>query len=233
VFNRMSVEVAQKLGIEEDDRRRYFAVADDKHNRAPAEKADWFRLVSVPLGNGNGGYGDEVAVAEPWSPPDPFENVTTGHLYRVQLAISEGEWKHHHAAEDWVGKAVASVLGLDVANKADKARIQGLLRIWEANGAVKIEDRRDQKTRQQKKFVAVGRWTTDASATPANGVASRTIAVEHPSATLHPAPYRGAGCSSRCSGGTGGVATRGVAVVVSARQSGVQAGGWPGSVQRC
>jgi hypothetical protein len=196
VFNRMSVEVAQMLGIEEDDRRRYFAVVDDKHNRAPAEKADWFRLVSVPVGNGDEGCGDEVAVAEPWSPPDPFENVTTGHLYRVQFAIPEREWKHHHAAEDWVGKVVVSVLGLDVANKADKARVQGLLKAWEVNGAVKIEDRRDQKTRQQKKFVAVGRWTTDASATPANGVALRTIAVEHPSATLHPAPYRGAGVAA-------------------------------------
>jgi hypothetical protein len=123
VFNRMPVDVAQRLGIEEDDRRRYFAVMDDKHNRAPAEKADWFRLTSVALGNGGGGYGDEVAVAEPWSPPDPFDNVTADHLYRVQLSVAEGEWKHHHAAEDWVGKAVAGVLGLDAASKADKARI--------------------------------------------------------------------------------------------------------------
>jgi hypothetical protein len=100
VFNRMSAEVAQRLGIEEDERRRYFAVMDDKHNRAPAEKADWYRLVSVALGNGGAGHGDEVAVAEPWSPPDPFQDVTAAHLYRVQLLIAEGDWKHHHTAEN-------------------------------------------------------------------------------------------------------------------------------------
>jgi hypothetical protein len=196
VFNRMPMDVAQRLGIKEDERRRYFAVMDDKHNRAPAEKADWYRLASVPLGNGGLACGDEVAVAEPWTPPDPFENVTTDHLYRVQLLVSEGEWKHHHTSEDWVGSAVASVLGLNVTDKADKARIQGLLKTWEANGALRVEERRDGRTRQMKKFASVGRWANDTSATPTASVASHTIAVEHPGAPLHPAPYRGAGVAA-------------------------------------
>jgi hypothetical protein len=88
VFNRMPTDVAQRLGIKEDERRRYFAVMDDKHNRAPAEKADWYRLVSVPLGNGRLCHGDEVAVAEPWAPPDPFENVTTDRYGRLRRRCS-------------------------------------------------------------------------------------------------------------------------------------------------
>jgi hypothetical protein len=91
---------------------------------------------------------------------------------------------------------VASVLGLDLNNKAAKARVQGLLRVWEENGALRIEERRDKATRQEKKFVAVGRWAMDAAATPAASVALHATAVEHQSATLHPAPYRGAGVAA-------------------------------------
>jgi hypothetical protein len=86
----MDADVAAKFGIEGDDeRRRYFAVMDDKYNRAPAEEAERYRLVSVDLGNGTDGSGDSIGVAEPWAPPDPFDGVTAEHLYRVQCLVEE------------------------------------------------------------------------------------------------------------------------------------------------
>lgn len=66
VINRMDDDEANRLGIPLDERRRYVRVQDDKHNRAPADKADWYRLASVDLCNGPlNGAGDSIAVAEP------------------------------------------------------------------------------------------------------------------------------------------------------------------------
>ncbi|UUX99441.1 AAA family ATPase [Sphingomonas sp. J315] len=197
VLNRMDKEEAQKFGISEDrERRRLFTVQDDKANRAPAEDAQWFRLASQDVENSTGPEdpfgqeGDSVGVVTRWCPPDAFEGITVDHLRRVQAAVSAGEFKAHHSASDWVGNAVADALGLDVKN--DRGRILKLLGTWEANDALRVEERRDQN-RQMKKFMVVGKPADQVSATPAIGVASHTVAVSQESATLHPAPFRGAG----------------------------------------
>lgn len=199
VLNRMDKDEATKLGIAEDkERRRLFTVQDDKANRAPAEDAQWFRLASQTVDNSAGdddpfGHeGDSVGVVTRWTPPNPFEGVTTDHLRRVQEAVAAGEFKHHHSASDWVGIAVAGVFGIDAQGKAARARILKMLSTWEANGALRVEERRDQN-RQMKKFVVVGRPFNEVSATPVGDVASQGVAPSQSAATLHPAPYRGAG----------------------------------------
>lgn len=69
VLNRMDTEEATRFGIADDgERRRHFNVQDDKHNRAPAEDAEWYRMASVDLGNGEGiGAGDNRPNPEPRS----------------------------------------------------------------------------------------------------------------------------------------------------------------------
>lgn len=171
LFNRMDKDAAERLGVDEDDIWRLFSVEDGKRNRAPAERADWYRLASVDLGNGpanalGGIGGDSVGVAEPWALPDPFANVLPSHLLRVQTVIDEGNWRESAQSPDWAGHAVAGVMGWDAANKAEKARIGHLLRTWLSEGALKLETRKDAK-RMDRAFVAVGRWQNDASATPA------------------------------------------------------------------
>jgi hypothetical protein len=105
LLNRMDADVAAKFGIEGDDeRRRYFAVINDKHNRAPAEKSEGYRLVFVDLGNGTDGSGDSIGVAEPSAPCDPFDGVTAEHLYRVQCLVEEaGDYRENSLAARWVG----------------------------------------------------------------------------------------------------------------------------------
>lgn len=199
VLNRMDKDEATRFGIVEDkERRRLFTVQDDKANRAPAEDAQWFRLASQNVGNSKGpddpfgDDGDSVGVVTRWTPPDAFEGITVDHLRRVQQAVAAGEYKAHHSAADWVGNAVATALGMDAQDKADRARIIKLISTWEANGVLRVEERKDQN-RQIKKFMVVGKAADDLSATPATGVASHAIAVEQASATLHPAPCRGVG----------------------------------------
>jgi hypothetical protein len=178
VLNRMTPEEAEKLGIQGDDeRRRYFSVMDDKHNRAPAEAADWYYLVSVDLGNGGLGNGDSVGVAEPWSPPDPFEGLTGDHLLRVQMAIAEGEFREDWQSPAWAGFAVAKVLGLDGNEKAPRSRIRKLLNTWIDKGALKTVERDDSK-RKPRKWIEVDRWQNDTSAPPKKGGAPQGGAVE-------------------------------------------------------
>ncbi len=158
VINRMEEGEADRLGIPADERRRYIRVQDDKHNRAPAENANWYRLVSVDLGNGpdNEIWGsDSVAVAQSWTPPDPFENITLEHLRLVQDAIAAGEWRENMQAQAWAGKAVADVLKLDIDRKPDRARIQSLLKTWISNGALKVVHGPDGK-RQTRQWIVVG-----------------------------------------------------------------------------
>ncbi|KQU57497.1 hypothetical protein ASG67_17230 [Sphingomonas sp. Leaf339] len=202
VFNRMDKEEAQRFGIVEDgERRRLFTVQDDKANRAPAEDAQWFRLASQTVSNSTGQddpygeEGDSVGVVTRWTPPDAFEGITVDHLRRVQQAVAAGEYKAHHSASDWVGFAVADVLGLDAHDKAPRAKILKMLSTWQTNGALRVEERKD-SNRQMKKYIVVGRAADDVSATPARGVASHGVAVEQMSATLHPAPVRGAGVAA-------------------------------------
>lgn len=154
-LNRMSDEEAVKFGIEGEERRRFFRTYDDKNNRAPpADVSDWYRLHSVSLGNGPNG-GDSLPVVVPWSPPDAFEGVTLDHLRAVQAAVAGGEWRKDPQAGEWVGKVVAGALGLDLGRSSDKSKVKGLIAVWLGNGALKIEERADQK-RNLRPFVVVG-----------------------------------------------------------------------------
>ena len=164
VLNRMDGDEGTRLGIaDETERRRYFSVQDDKHNRAPAEKADWFRFVSVDLGNGTESQaGDSVGVVEPWTPPDAFDGLTGQHLYRVQLAIDAGEWRESSQVKDgsWVGVAVAQTLNLDESDPVDRARIKQLLATWLREGVLQVVRRKDQN-HELRPFVTVARWQND------------------------------------------------------------------------
>lgn len=201
VLNRMGEDEAKRYGIEEERRRRYFRTYDDKNNRAPpSDASDWFQMLSVSLGNGGTDEGDNMGVVVPWSPPDAFENITTDHLRRVQDAVGAGAYKAHHSAGDWVGNVIADVLGMNMNDKGDKARIVRMLGTWLANGVLRVEERKDQN-RQMKKFVVVGRGVDDHPATPAPGVASQGVAAEPSSATLHPSPYKGGGVAVADGGG--------------------------------
>lgn len=183
VLNRMDPETADRFGFDDQERRRYFSVQDDKHNRAPAENADWFRLDSVDLGNGGMGgamQGDSIGVAVPWTAPDPFEGLGGGHLLRVQKAIDGGEWRENHQSPEWVGRPVAEALGLNLEAKTDKRRVLQMLRTWMSNGALIVVEREDAQ-RRKRKYVEVGKWQDDNSAPPNS---SGAVSVEQGGANL-------------------------------------------------
>ncbi|MFD1984209.1 AAA family ATPase [Mesorhizobium newzealandense] len=160
VINRMSEEEAARLGI--DEARRYFFMLADKQNMAPpADKRDWYQLVSVPLANG-----DNVAAVDRWTPPNPFDDVTPDHLRRAQALFAGGDFRESEQSPEWGGNAVATVLDLDVGagrkanertsqQRAARAKIKRILLTWQDTGAITIETRLDSK-RNERRYYACG-----------------------------------------------------------------------------
>lgn len=150
-LNGMSRDEAAKVG-EGTSAREFFRVDNGKLNMAPAppDRAEWFRLVSVPLGNG-----DSVQCVVAWRWPDAMAGVTAEHLRAVQVAVASGKWRENHQAKEWVGLAVAAVLGLDVNQKASRAKVLGLVKAWIKSGALVAVDGQDER-RKPVQFIEVG-----------------------------------------------------------------------------
>jgi len=152
VYNRMTDDEANQLGVDEAERRYFFRVDNDKANLAPPETGDWYRMNNVDLENG-----DSVGVACSWRPPELFDGMTGAHLYRVQKAISEGDWRESPQSNEWVGIPVASALMLDHDDPKDRKKIVRMIKAWVKEGALEVVEM-DDKKRMPRKFVVVGRW---------------------------------------------------------------------------
>ncbi|MCA1410276.1 AAA family ATPase [Bradyrhizobium sp. NBAIM20] len=155
VLNRMTEDEAKKAGV--DNRRLYVSVIDDKANMAPpAEKRDWFKLVSVDLGNSpfGGVGGDSIGVPTKWEWPDPLDGITGGDFDRAAAAIRAGQWRANSQAKGWVGVPIAKALNLSLAVKTEKAKVAGLIKIWLASGAL-VEVEKPDENRKMKKFIEV------------------------------------------------------------------------------
>lgn len=82
----MSVEEAERYGVQPDERRRHFRIDGAKSNYAIAQDAEWWRLAGYPLTNG-----EEVAACRPWAPPSAFEGLTMADCIAILEFIAAGE----------------------------------------------------------------------------------------------------------------------------------------------
>ncbi|WP_267355240.1 MULTISPECIES: AAA family ATPase [unclassified Methylobacterium] len=158
VLNGMSSDEAAQAGVEADQRRRFFRVDDGKANmQPPADGASWHELVSVPLGNDTLEYpGDMVGVVTAWNLPSLSDALQPGDVRKVQDAIAAGAWADNVRADNWAGKAAATVLGLDVDDAGDRKRISALLTLWKKNGCLKTDTRHNARTGRDQVMVVVG-----------------------------------------------------------------------------
>jgi AAA domain-containing protein len=151
-LNQMTEEEGAKAGVE--NHRLFFRAFNDKANLAPpVTVSDWFRLASVWLDNGPAG-GDSVGVVTHWDWPDPLSGITGIDFAKVAVAIRSGDWRKDVRSSFWVGKAVAKALGLDVEEKADKAKIVGLIKVWLSAGSLMVVEGFDEQ-RRPREFVQV------------------------------------------------------------------------------
>jgi hypothetical protein len=163
VINRMTKQEAEKAGV--DNHRLHFRTYLDKNNLAPpADKSDWFKLVSVGLGNGplgpNVAGGDSIGVVTRWEWPDATKGLSGRDFEVAAAAIQAGKWRADVQAKQWVGRAVAKALGFDLDDRAKKAAVKQLVQYWIRTGAlVVVDDLTD--NREIKQFVRVAESTED------------------------------------------------------------------------
>jgi hypothetical protein len=144
----MTSEEGEKAGVA--DYRDYVCIEACKNNYGALNERQWFRIEAVQLKNS-----DTVAIATPWMWPDAFDGLTEVQLRAVQVAVDNAHWRKDSQAADWVGRAVADVLNLNLPK--DRGRIKTLLKAWFERGALVVVEGHDER-RNLRKFVKVGKW---------------------------------------------------------------------------
>jgi AAA domain len=143
VLNFMTPDEAAKLGLSEDERRLHIKIANGKANMGPLGKAKWMKLVVENLANG-----DHVAVASPWSPPDPFHGVTTTDVELAIKLAATGEYRADMRSPKWIGYALAKHFDMAVSSSGDKdpkdlSRLKTIIKTWLNNKVLQIDPRKD------------------------------------------------------------------------------------------
>jgi hypothetical protein len=165
VLNTMTKDEGKKAGVERH--RSYFRIDNGKANLAPpSEDSEWRKIVSVDLDNAIGDCpADHIGVVTGWLWPDPLANLTDDDLLAAQKAVSEnGPWRKDVQAKNWVGKAIAQALNLDLDAETDRATVKGALKRWTDDKRFREVEREDEG-RRKRSFVEVGAWVNDGKPT--------------------------------------------------------------------
>lgn len=142
-FNRLLAPMTEAEGAQAgvEDFRLYFRIAEAESNLAPpsADRNQWFEKTGVEIGNGA-----SYPTIRKWTWPEAFTGVTPNHACQVRALIADRAARDEPArenaqAKDWAGHIVAEVLCLDLAKKADKARVKTVLRKWIETGVLAVE----------------------------------------------------------------------------------------------
>lgn len=153
-INPMEPEEAARFGL--DTHVNHFRIdgAGKNNLSAPSDKADWFERIGVQMPNG-----DWCAVVQKWVPPDAFAGVTSDHAKRMQIALMDAPEPYRESAQSpqWAGNVVASILDLDVEDKAVRARIKSILRQWIATGVLGTDTWRDKSKGRDHTIVVCGK----------------------------------------------------------------------------
>jgi hypothetical protein len=157
VFNFMTPQEAERLGIAEDMRRLHVRISNGKANMGPIGKAEWVKIELENLPNG-----DEIACATRWKPPDPFVGVTAADMHECRRLAQGGAYRADSQSPEWFGYAVAKRLNIPLvygANNAPKdvARVKQILQKWFRNKVVATQ-RREDLHRHKRLFVIPGPW---------------------------------------------------------------------------
>jgi len=155
VLNQMTADEAKKAGVE--THRLYFRIDNGKANLAPPEATTWHKLEPYTLPNGYTEFdGDAVAVVTPWTWPDAFEDVTVKDLREVQEVVAAGDWAKSPQANNWIGKAVAQVLGIDLDEPSEKQKVHTIIKRWMREKVLVVEYQHDPRTGRDRPKIVVG-----------------------------------------------------------------------------
>lgn len=158
----MTSDEAKGFGISDKDRRLHIRLDDAKANLAPpADKARWFKLASVHLGNGEPNTpwfeGDNVQAVEVWEPPAVFTH-TAAELNAALDAIGDGpspgqRWTQRKSGAGggmrWCGIPIMRTLSIE-EGPAGK-----MLAVWIKEGLLVEGPYRDPQSRKDVNGITV------------------------------------------------------------------------------
>lgn len=136
----MTSDEAQMLGVPEEERRQLVRVDQAKVNLVPGSTAArWFRLVSVSIGNITADYpnGDSIQVAEPWTPPDMWRDLSPALCCRIIDEIDGGmpEGERYSGAPAARARGAWNVV-LGHAPKLTEKQARKVIATWLRNGVL-------------------------------------------------------------------------------------------------
>ncbi len=134
----MSRAAADKVGISDDERRSYLRIDNGKSNMAPASAAEWKKLTSVVIGNG-----DNVQALVDFDYKVPQADAREDLLWLRNIFASGKTFRASSKADDWFGHEVAKHYGKDV--KADHAWISDTIKYWFDKGFIKEVEVKDEQ----------------------------------------------------------------------------------------
>jgi hypothetical protein len=159
VINRITPDDAIALGVDEHEALGIFRIDDGKANLAPpSDKAVYRRMQSVEIANG-----EHIGVATEFKLPDLFDGVTTKNLYNVQRTIgkaeeADGAYRANAQADNWVGKAVAAELDLDLGKPNHVAKTKAIIKQWISSGSLQVVKLPNKRKGGEAPCVIVGEW---------------------------------------------------------------------------
>ncbi len=80
------------------------------------------------------------------------EDVTGEQLQAIKNRLKIGMHRESEQAKEWAGYVVAEVLGIDMDNKAEKARVVKMLKTWIKEGHLEVYRKHDE-TRHYRDFI--------------------------------------------------------------------------------
>jgi hypothetical protein len=123
-----------------------------------SHKATWFRLVSVPLGNGTSDYpmGDHVQTIETWQPPDIWANLSSATLNAVLTEIDKGmpNGQRYSDSATATTRAVWPVV-MKHCPGITEAQVKMIIRTWVQNKVLFPEGYADPVERKERKGLKV------------------------------------------------------------------------------
>ena len=146
----MSAEEAKTFAVDDVERRTLVRMDDAKLNIAPAADARWFKLVGVPLGNGNEQYpnGDNVQTVEVWTPPDPFVDMSLADINAILDEIEAGlpDGERYSDAKNVGEKRAAWGVVIKHSGK-DKGPAMRVIKGWRNSGLLVAKEYRNSQSK--------------------------------------------------------------------------------------
>ncbi|MGZ9110958.1 MAG: AAA family ATPase [Rhodoplanes sp.] len=149
----MTPDEAQIFGVPEEERRRLVRIDSGKVNLVPGSTAaQWFRLVSVPIGNATPEYpnGDSLQVAEPWTPPDFWRDLPPSLCCRIIDEIDAGmeDGERYSGAPQAKARGAWNVVLKQAPNLTEK-QARNVIKTWLKNEVLEEREYHSKARREE------------------------------------------------------------------------------------